>query len=132
MESAGTWAQAGLPAAPSALQAAQRLGIHGLETHVTREVSQGLFDNFDLILVMEQGHREAISGEFPNVADRLMLLSEAVDGVAVGIPDPFELGGNPEQVAAELQALIYKGRQRILELAHARQGGRHSVGEGNG
>src|SRR5271157_1892556 len=73
VESAGTWTKPGLPVSPLALQIAQQLGLRGLESHITHQVSQELLDEFDLILVMESGHLEAIASEFHNVFGRLMM-----------------------------------------------------------
>jgi len=130
VESAGTWATPGLPAAAAALQAAKPLELQGLESHVSRSVSQELLDDFDLILVMERGHLEGISSEFRSAAGRVMLLSEAADDAAFNIPDPFGPGGNAEQVVFKLQALIQRGFQRILERAQAQHDSRHPIREG--
>jgi protein-tyrosine-phosphatase len=126
VESAGTWATPGLPAAATALRAAQQRGLSGLETHVSRPVNAQLLDDFDLILVMELGHLEGISSEFPNVVGRVMLLSEVTDRATFNIPDPFQPGGDPEAVVSQLQTLIQRGFWRILELAetqHDRRAG---------
>jgi protein-tyrosine phosphatase len=130
VESAGTWTSAGLPAAATALQAAERLGFRGLQGHLSRQVSQKLLDEFDLILVMEGGHLEGISSEFPSVMGRITLLSQVADGVAFNVPDPFGPGGNAELVVSQLQALIQKGFQRILELAQAQHDRKHPMGAG--
>ena len=130
VESAGTWATPGLPAAATALQAAKPLELQGLESHVSRSVSQELLDDFDLVLVMERGHLEGISSEFPSAAGRVMLLSEVVDGAAVNIPDPFGPGGNAELVVSQLHDLIHEGFWRILQRAQAERDGRRRPGEG--
>jgi protein-tyrosine phosphatase len=119
VESAGTWATTGMPAAGVTVQIAERLGLPGLEMHRTQPVSQELLDQFDLILVMETGHREGIVSEFPNVVGRIKLLGEVVDGVPYSIQDANGEGRGPEEVATELQALIQRGGQKILQLAKA-------------
>ncbi len=117
IESAGTWTQSGLPAAAVTLQIAHRLGLPGLEDHRTRAVTRELLQDFDLVLVMETGQREAIASEFPDVQRHVELLGEVVDGIAYSIEDATGQGKGPEEVAAELRALIQRGGQKILGLA---------------
>src|SRR6266511_4333719 len=65
VESAGTWTSTGLLMPDFALQVGNQLGLDGLSNHQTRQVDQKLLNEFDLIIVMEIGHKEAISHEFP-------------------------------------------------------------------
>ena len=88
VESAGTWTKDGLPAPTHTLRIAQSLGLAGLERHATRQVHQALLDRFDLVLVMENGQKEALRFEFPSASGRIYLLSELVDGIDYDIPDP--------------------------------------------
>ena len=129
--SAGTWAKPGLPASSLALQIAHRLGLRGLESHVTQEVSQELLDQFDLILVMETNHLEAIASEFHNVFGRLMLLSEIVDGIPYSILDPSDPGNDPNEVASELQLLIQRGGNKILDFAQSLHRARQVLDQGD-
>ena len=131
LESAGTWTKPGLPASPLALQIGHRLSLGGLEGHITRQVNQKLLDQFDLILVMETGHLEAIASEFPNVFGRMMLLSEIVDGAPYSILDPADQGSDPDEVASELQMLIQKGGRKILKLAKTLHRARRALDEGD-
>ena len=62
--SAGTWTEPGLPAHDKALSAAHALGLD-LNSHHTRVVSTAIMATADLIIVMEQGHKEALECEFP-------------------------------------------------------------------
>jgi protein-tyrosine phosphatase len=119
VESAGTWAIPNLPAASLALKAADRLGLIGLKAHRTRLVDKALLDQFDLILVMEIGHVEAIRIEFPSVRERLSLLSEVVDGVPYSILDPADYGRDPQEVVSELHSLIQRGAKKISILAQS-------------
>ena len=131
VESAGTWTKPGLPAASLALQIAQRLGLRGLESHVTQEVSQELLDQFDLILVMETNHLEAIASEFHHVHGRLMLLSEIVDGIPYSILDPSDPVNDPDEVASELQMLIQRGGNKILNFAQSLHRARQVLDQGD-
>jgi len=119
VESAGTWARTGLPAAEIALQIANRLGLQGLERHLSRQIDGELLHGFDLIIVMETGHKEAIGSEFPSVSSRLYLLSEIVDDISYDIPDPVHAGVDPQQVGPEIHRLISRGKEKILQLAES-------------
>ena len=127
--SAGTWTMPGQPASLSALLIADRLGLPGLKTHLTREVDQSILDGADLILMMEIGQLEAIASEFHTVFGRSMLLSEIVDGVHYDIPDPADSLNDPDDVASELQMLIEKGGNKILKLAESLHSARQIYGE---
>jgi protein-tyrosine-phosphatase len=120
--SAGTWIKDGLPAPQLTLLAARSLGLTGLEGHKTRQVSQILLEKCDLVLVMESGHKEALRYEFPDLAGRIFLLSEIVDGVAYDIPDPAHPSIDPEVVAQTLLRLIQKGYPSIFSRARERTG----------
>lgn len=119
VESAGTWARAGLPAPDFALQAADQFGLGGLDRHSTRQIDQKLLTQFDLIIVMESGQKEAICNEFSSVADRVYLLSDIVDGVSYDIPDPSDPRIDPNEVGRELHMLIARGKEKILQLAES-------------
>ena len=127
--SAGTWTEPGRPATALAVRLADRSGLPGLRQHLTREVSQELLDQFDLILIMEMGQLEAIASEFHTVFGRSMLLSEIVDGVPYDIPDPVDPFNDPQDVATELQMLIEKGGDKILKMAESLHRARQIFGE---
>ncbi len=54
VDSAGTWAEEGLPVHPKAIQAATKLGLT-LSEHASREVNKDILNKADLIVVMEHG-----------------------------------------------------------------------------
>jgi len=114
VESAGTWAYEGLPAARG-VQAVLREWDIDLSAHRSRCVSQELLTSFDVILTMERGQQEALRVEFPTLADRIMLLSELV-GAMYDIPDP--INGSPAEVrdiAREIELLLQQGCDQIVE-----------------
>jgi protein-tyrosine phosphatase len=119
VESAGTWAPEGAPAIASALKNAERLGLKGLARHRSRQVSISLLERYDLVIVMESGHKEALSTEFKSVRNRIFMVSEIIDGIQYDIPDPAVPGNKPDEVALELQALINKGAEKIIILARS-------------
>jgi len=117
VESVGTWAFAGKPPLPEAIQAAAACGL-ALEGHTARMVEASMLSNSDLILVMEGGQKEAILSEFHNVSKKVFLLSEMAEGMAYDIPDP--LAGEEdlsEEIAEEVCELVGKGFRKICELA---------------
>ncbi|HMB25227.1 MAG TPA: hypothetical protein VKP08_20430 [Anaerolineales bacterium] len=117
VESAGTWTKDGLGVPAVTLVVAAQLGLGRLDRHRSRQINQKLLDNFDLIVVMEIGHKEAIRSEFPAVYGRVHMLSEIVDEVLYDIPDPAGSDVNTQDVGRELYMLITKGREKILRLA---------------
>jgi len=122
--SAGTWASPGLPAMSKAFQLAQEYGLN-LSYHKSRIVSEGLLAQSDLILVMENGHKEAIIHEFPETLVRIYLLAEVVEGLDVNISDPYgKAQADPEEVVKEIIDLIDGGYEKIVALAREKAGKR--------
>jgi len=119
VESAGTWAKAGLPAPELAQQIAVRLGLPTLESHRTRQVDQELLASYDLCLVMEAGQKEALCSEFAPLKKRFHMLSEITTGIAYDIPDPAMPGVDPDEVGREIKTLIAKGANKIFHLAES-------------
>lgn len=115
--SAGTWAIPDLPPAPVAVQAARQLGV-SLDGHASRLVNEALLSKYDLILVMEMGHKEALESEFPAVQNRVFLLSAVVDGMNYDIPDPaLSEGSSSNEIANEVCNLVRKGFHSICSQA---------------
>jgi len=72
---------------------------------------------YDLILTMENGHKEALCMEFPDFSDRIYMLSEMADQKQ-DIGDPY--GGahsGYEQAAEDIQQYLTDGFETILRLA---------------
>ena len=119
VESAGTWAQSGLGAPGFAIRVARSLGLAGLEGHLTRQVEQALLDQFDLVIGMETGHKEALCREFPSACQRLFLLSEIVEGIPYDIPDPAGPGVDAADIGREIFTLVARGKEKIISLAES-------------
>lgn len=117
VESAVTWARESMPAAWIAVEAARKLGVDGLRVHRTRQISSEMLNRFDLVIVMERRHKEAIASEYPSIRGRLFLLSELVDSATYDTPDPGRRGSDPNDIGRELALLITKGKNKILHLA---------------
>jgi protein-tyrosine-phosphatase len=119
IESAGTWGLDGQPAAKNSrvVMAEKGLDITG---HRARTVTSEMLEQYDLILTMEPGHKEALRIEFPSVASRVFMLSE-MEGVQVPVRDPY---GGPitafHETVERLDEMIERGMARILALVCSR------------
>ena len=118
VESAGTWALDDQPAADGSQTVMSERGLD-ISNHRAQSVSEELLQSFDLILTMERGHDEALRTEFPEIANRVYLLSEMADQKG-NIDDPY---GGPasgyEETAEEIGELLEAGYEKILQLVSA-------------
>jgi len=118
VDSAGTWTKAGQPVPVEMVRAAAKFGLH-LEDHLSQEVSADLLSRFNLVLVMERGHKEALDQEFPFASEKTHLLSQAVDRMEYDIPDPLRSGQELDVLVSDLHKLIARGVDSIYELAES-------------
>jgi protein-tyrosine-phosphatase len=115
VRSAGTWAENGHPATAFGIKAMANWGLD-TSPHMSQSISKELLDQFDLILTMESGHKEAIQIEFPDSTKKVFMLSEMA-GEIKNIEDP--VGGSLEDYLAtanEIDEWIEKGSEQILHL----------------
>ncbi|MCA9949915.1 MAG: hypothetical protein KDE48_09730 [Anaerolineales bacterium] len=121
VSSAGTWAQQKRAASQNSVIVAQNLYGLDISEHAARMVELSHLANADLVLCMETGHAEALRFEFHEYADKVFLLSQMV-GPAFSIEDPY---GGPlkayESMARELEDIIDRGLDKIIELASANE-----------
>lgn len=118
VESAGTWARDGDPAASGSQHAVEPFGLD-LSMHQSRSVSLELLQDFDLILTMTRSQQEALQVEFKEARDRVHMLT-ALAGLAYDVPDP--IGGRSSEFresAREIDGLLGRGFNRIVDLATA-------------
>jgi protein-tyrosine phosphatase len=116
VNSAGTWTVPGVSALPSIQAVAIKWG-ENLAEHRTQEISRSLCLLQDLILVMEQGQKEALRYEFPEAAERIFLLSE-LSGRPYDVADPTgKTATDYETTAVELDRLLFLGLTKIVQLA---------------
>lgn len=116
--SAGTWTLPGLRPFPDAVRVAHDLGLNIID-HTTRLITANELSKYDLILVMEQGHKEAILREFSVDCKKLHLLSEVIDHIEYDISDPADSHVSAKEVAVELCNLIQRGFPQIRALVEA-------------
>lgn len=118
IESAGTWATPARPAHAQMAKIAAEAGLD-LSEHRARNVEELSLTDYDLILTMEQNHKEALQVEFPAARRRIYQLAEMV-GMNYDVADP--IGGSPDDFRGtlhELKRLINYGLPRIITLASA-------------
>jgi protein arginine phosphatase len=118
IESAGTWANYGSPAATMSRFVMESMGMN-ISTHQSQPVRQNLIQQFDLILTMERNHKEALQVGFPEFANHIYMLSEII-GLEQDIWDP--IGGelaDYRETAQELEHILSIGLERIDQLARS-------------
>ena len=116
IESAGTWSIQGQPAASNTQKVLAQRGID-IHNHRSRSVDRDLLRQFNLILTMEAGHKEALQVEFPEIAQRVYVLSEMI-GESYNIHDPIgESIENFELTSEEFEQIFDIGFQKIADLA---------------
>ena len=115
IQSAGTWTEAGRPATQLSQAVMQRRNID-LSSHQSRPIDAELLATTAVILVMTRSHREALQVEFPEVQDKIFLLSQLIDR-SYDVEDPF--GGSLddyELCATDLENILSSGYDRLAEM----------------
>jgi protein-tyrosine phosphatase len=110
--SAGTWTREGLPVSPVCRKLARTCGVD-LSGHRTRSITNVQITNFDVVVVMEQGHKEALAAEFPEISARVFLLPTLAGLLPYDIQDPLLQD-------AETAREIIRDLRECIELAFAR------------
>ncbi len=116
VDSAGTWGLDGEMAAKNSRQVMAERGLD-ITYHRARTVTEAMLKEYDLILTMEPGQKEALQIEFPSVEERIFLLDE-MGGGAAAVDDPY---GGPlagyRKTAETIDQMLERGMPRILALA---------------
>jgi len=99
--SVGNWTEGGVPVDPRVVEILAERGIKAGEQR-SREVTEELLAEADLVLTMEAGHQEALQVEFPEQADKVYMLSELV-GERKNVVDPV---GDEEGKYNEVMGVI--------------------------
>jgi protein-tyrosine phosphatase len=103
--SAGGGARRGEPASPHSVSACRDHRID-ISSHRSRPVTPELIEQSDLILTMEDHHREAILRLAPRAAGKTVLLSAYARG-----PEPGPTPGIPDPIGLDLEAYRIACRQ---------------------
>lgn len=89
VSSAGTCADCGSHMSPEAYEVlCEELGTFE-DRHVARQLTFEMVYNNDLIIVMTRGHKSVILQHFPDVQEKVHLLSEYCDANGRDISDPW-------------------------------------------
>jgi protein-tyrosine-phosphatase len=97
-----------------ARQAGAELGID-LSEHRSCPVEDLNLHNYDLILTMERGQRDALRVEYPGVAERIVTMSEATTGYDFDIADPpGHTAAAVRGTARDIDDLLERGTSRIV------------------
>ncbi|MCG0277029.1 MAG: low molecular weight protein arginine phosphatase [Thermanaeromonas sp.] len=111
--SAGVAAWPGAPATWEAIQVAEELGVD-LKEHKARSLEAPMIDEADLILTMEERHKDVVLSRFPQAGGKIFSLKEYVSGSKGDIADPI---GKPLEIyracAAELKELIEQALKKF-------------------
>jgi len=119
VNSAGTWTTEGRPAPNDAVEIARSFGIN-LDGHKTRMVNQKMIEEADLVLVMEEGHKEALQVEFPFAQKKIRLLSQVAQGLVYDIPDPANTRNETKIILQEMVNIIHSGYVNIHRVVERR------------
>lgn len=116
VNSAGTWTSSGQQPPEEALKLARSHGL-AIDDHKTRQLTANLLAEADIVIVMEEGHRESIKAEFPFARAKVYLLSEVLEGIAYDIPDPAIEKGDAGNIIRDLVVMIRAGAMKIYRIA---------------
>jgi len=113
--SAGLYAEPGYPAAQNTLKVLQKRGVE-LRDHRSQMVTPELIAEFQVILTMEKGQKEALRAAYPQYARKILLFAEIV-GENKDIIDPIGRSLlEYEDTAREMISILSRGFDRIKEL----------------
>ena len=117
VSSAGTWATKGQPAHPLAVKAATGIGLD-LSEHRSKPITVGLLERSDLVIVMENDHKESLQTEFPDSQSKVILLTELVGETMSNVPDPVvDKNFNPVEVTDMICHILDDGFYNLVALA---------------
>lgn len=112
-QSAGTWTKSGLELAPLALRLAERMGVN-LSTFRTTSIEDVDLSSYRWILVMESGHQEALTLEFPHLKDRISLLTTFAGLHPSDIPDPVKYDlPTAVGILTDMQDCVQRAAERL-------------------
>jgi len=116
IESSGVWDLEDQPAALNTQLVLEERGIN-LNDHASRTVTGTILSEFNLVLVMEDNHKEVLKLAFPEYTNHIYMLSEMV-GEIFDIVDPIGRSlADFEETALEMERILTEGFEKISILA---------------
>lgn len=88
VESAGTHALIGRKADPVSVQIMHDQGID-ITSHIARQLSLGMCQRADLILVMDTAQRKYVEEQYPTVRGKVFRIADSMNK---DVDDPYKLG----------------------------------------
>jgi protein-tyrosine-phosphatase len=104
------------PALPQVVAVAETFGLD-LSSHRSSRVNRDLLSQYDLLVVMQAGHKEALVSEDRTLEERVYMLSELTERRCYDIPDAFGTRQEILEVVTELDSLLQRGMQSICVMA---------------
>lgn len=116
IDSAGVSAFDGEQATNNTRLVADERGLD-LKSHRSKLTSRAVVEPFSLVLVMEERHRLMLREAFPDLSDRIYLLTEMI-GRTEDVHDPIGTDiANYRAMAEEVNTALTEGLNRIRELS---------------
>ena len=116
IDSAGVSAFDGEQATNNTRVVAAERGLD-LSSHRSELTSRDVVERFSLVLVMEDRHRTMLREAFPELSERIYLLTEMTGGTD-DVHDPIGTDiANYRAMADEVNSILMEGLDRIRELA---------------
>ena len=116
IESAGVWDMGDQQVAANTRLVLEEHGID-LNDHTSCTVTSTMLSEFNLVLVMEDIHKEVLKLAFPEYTDRIYMLSEMV-GEFYDIVDPIGRSlADFKETALEMEQILTEGFEKISILA---------------
>ena len=108
-----------MPATAKAIITVAGLGAD-LNMHASQLVSAELLSRYQLILCMEYAHVDFLISEFPEISDKVFLLSQMV-GDEYEIDDPVGQSQEAYDKCAQLiQSILQQGLEQICTLSRTK------------
>lgn len=121
--SAGTWTVEEHPPALLAVEVMAERGID-ISSHRSHRLTSHDMEEAHLVVVMTQGHKEALALEFPQAKEKIYLLAELA-GEKYDIEDPYgtESKALYQECADQIEELLQEGYPRLIELLEGQEKG---------
>src|SRR5215208_1642740 len=114
--SAGTWTSTGQLVIPEVANLAPRFNLD-LSNHRSARISRKLLSNYDLVIVMQASQKEALLTEYPELHDRVQLLSNITERRSYDITDTVTSEREMMDIISELDSLLRRGLESICVMA---------------